>query len=125
MTGLFGMLLILIVNPFNSKADKLDSLKSVLRHLQNDTTKVNVLNKISRLSAYSNPHEAEQHANDALLLSRKLDFRAGESAALNNLGVCNSIQGQYDQALDFFKQSFDIDEKLNHKKDMASKNLKC
>ncbi|HYV94239.1 MAG TPA: tetratricopeptide repeat protein [Chitinophagales bacterium] len=115
------VLLFLAFHSFNTKAGQIDSLKLVLQQSHADTSQVNVLNKISRLSLYSNPDDASRDANEALTLSKKLGFRTGESAALNNLGVFNSTQGQYDQALDYFKQSYAIDEELNHKKDMASK----
>lgn len=116
---LFGILM-LASCVSNAQQNKTDSLLSVLKTCNEDTSKVNTLNSLSRNYANIGKYElAMRYAQQAFQLSEKLNFKKGTAAALNNIGVVNWNTGNYEKALDIFSKSLKINEEIGNKKGIA------
>lgn len=89
----------LIFLPYPSCAQQLPQSPSI-----SDTTLVNALIDSSFEYSYSDPKLAEEFANKALQLSRELDFRKGLAGAHREMGYALSTQGDFEGALQHFKE---------------------
>jgi signal transduction histidine kinase len=83
-----------------SQTSETDSLKKLLAQTGTDTTRVLLLNGLASSYRFSNPDSAMILAQQALLLSRKMNFTRGEVRALNALGSTLQIRGEYPKALE-------------------------
>ena len=90
----------------------LDSLKSLLHH-QKDTHRVRTLNSIAKLNMESDPKEGLKYSQEALILSKKLNYISGLNYARNIKGVCFDILGQYDSSLFYYQQALSMPLKGN------------
>jgi len=76
----------------------IDSLKIELKTAK-DTSKVNVLNSISKLYERPNPDSSMHYATQAEALAKKLNYRVGEVAAIKNKGNYYVRIGDFDKAM--------------------------
>jgi signal transduction histidine kinase len=91
----------------------IDSLKKILEVKKEDTTRVNTLNELSRLSSRfdgftginlpKTTHDeylmnAEQYAQDALKLSEKINYKKGEGIANLRFAAINMARNKMDEA---------------------------
>ncbi len=83
----------------------LDSLKSVLKHLENDTSKVRVLGKISFQYFKFDTDSGIYYGEQALTLAEKLGWGTGIAFSYNYIGTNNAVKGNYPKALDYFFKS--------------------
>jgi tetratricopeptide (TPR) repeat protein len=98
--------------------NKLDSLLKLLP-VAKDTTKVNVLNQISKRYWYADPPKALKYAGDALRLSKDVKFTKGEALANNNLGIGHYLQNNFPNALKYFGESIRLNRELGNLKGMG------
>ena len=88
--------------------------KQIQEHTQQDTARVNLLIKIS----YSIPsipiEEIEKNAEEALLLSRKLNYAEGEGSALALESRLNLIKRNMETAYAQLNQADSIAKKTNN-----------
>ena len=54
-----------------------DSLKVLLANTTNDTTKINLLLKLSKINSWSDVKSSVQYAKQALQLSQKINYKKG------------------------------------------------
>jgi len=80
-----------------------------------DSTEVQRLNNLFRIQYRSQPAKSFEYANTALEISKRINFLKGEATAYNNLGVYYKQKGDYDKALQFYQQSFNLYDSLNDK----------
>jgi tetratricopeptide (TPR) repeat protein/DNA-binding CsgD family transcriptional regulator len=97
---------------------KLDSLLKVLPQSR-DTTRVNVLNQISKRYWYADPPKAMHYAGEALKLSQSIRFNKGEALAYNNMGIGYYLQNDYLNALKYFTESVKANKALDNLKGMG------
>jgi class 3 adenylate cyclase/Tfp pilus assembly protein PilF len=100
--------------PFNF-ANNIDSLKSVLPNLPEDTSKVNVLLDLSSQLWRSVPDEAIVYAEEAVELSEKKKYSKGSALALKNIGLAYYIKGDYVSVLNYWQQALEAYRKNNDK----------
>lgn len=106
----------------------IDSLKTVLSIERSDTTRVNLLNIISRdLMNIGDYEPSMEYATQAETLARKVGFKKGIASSYSNIGSIQYNKGEYDKAIEFYLKSLKIWEELNakypnleNKKGMAS-----
>lgn len=106
----------------NSSAQNhtIDSLTSFVKISKEDTTKVNTLNTLCReVKNTGDFQKANQYANDALSLSKKLRFKKGEAKAYNNIGIIFDNQGDYENALKNYIIALKIREEIGDKTGIA------
>lgn len=96
-----------------------DSLKLLLLRLPADTVRVNTLNRLAFELRGISPQERENLANEAILLSRKLNFTHGLAQALTNMGGALWEEGHYATALTFQEQAVSLNDSLHDKPNMA------
>ncbi len=104
-----------------SQTSKTDSLVAVLHHTQNDIDKVKLLNTISDYYKTNDPNQMLQYANEALKLSRKINYTTAEGNALLNLGNANIILGNYSVALQHFAEAQHLFETISDKDKFENK----
>jgi signal transduction histidine kinase len=98
----------------------IDSLETVLTRVQDDQTKVEVLNSLSSAYYDRNVEKAYAYANQAATLANALGDTQGERYALIMKGFYFFGNGQFDEALKWYKASASL-EKGND--DLRSYNL--
>lgn len=84
------------------------------------TGRVDIFNQLSFSSVYTNTSEAIKYAGSALRLARQLKYSAGESMALNRIGVAYDVLGKYDSALTYYHHALTISKTINNSKLTAS-----
>jgi adenylate cyclase len=105
--------LVFAVSAFASATDSLISLADIAT---TDTARIRLLNTISWEFKSSDPQEAQRFADSALTISKRINFKQGESEAFKNLGVIEYLQGNYDNAIPRFEAALRIMEELHDKK---------
>lgn len=95
-------ILILLFLPFSfmlAQTERMDSLTTVLKRVKNDIDKVEILNAIADECKTSDPKMMLQFAQQALQLSKKINYKVAEGNAYLNIGNANIILGSYTIAL--------------------------
>ncbi len=102
--------------------DSLSNLLTRLKQIQNfeaDTNYLNTLNELSYNYYTSIPDSTRILAEQSRVLCKKAHYFVGESIALRNLGVYSYIQGEYEQALNYYFEGLQIAQKINFRKGIA------
>ncbi|GAB1371601.1 hypothetical protein MASR1M45_16630 [Candidatus Kapaibacterium sp.] len=100
---------------------RIDSLRKEIPKLKHDTSKVNALIDLSYTLYFSYPKESIALANEALELSRKHNFKFGESRAYSSLGVTYTfVKSDFARGLEYFLKSLNINMAINLEKGIAS-----
>ena len=97
-----------------------DSLTQLLQSAKLDTNKVQLLNDLAWELKISDPKKAREYLDISIQLSKKLDFKKGEGQAFNNRGVVETIDGDYDAAIEFYEKALEIRNELGDQKGVAS-----
>ncbi len=115
------LILFLSVGPacFPQNYGNLDSLISSLTTPMEDTSKVNLLNKIASDLYYSDPDKIYDYANEALDLAESIDYIKGIAEAYNNLGKYYKGNGLYAEASEYHFKSLELMEEINNKNGIA------
>jgi two-component system, NarL family, sensor kinase len=93
---------------------KIDSLLKLTVLSQQDTLKVNSLNKLSELIRNFSYDSAMGYATNAKNLAEKIDYRQGLAKAFYDLGaITEAFKKNWATAIDFYKQAIAIAEKNN------------
>src|SRR4051812_15277114 len=111
-TLILSLLILLAFIDASAQKNKLQELKEQLtNHLQQDTFRVNRLNEIAVCRELSTAGR-DSAADEALLLSRQLNYKEGEAHAL----IAQAQTKDVGQAIDLKKQALLIAEKSGDKK---------
>ena len=123
-TGISFLLIVsaLVMMPLISMSQNrsIDSLQQLLKSTKQDTSRVNILNKLSE--EYDNNMSldtAYKYANTALSLAKKISNLKGIAKALDNMGNVLSDQGKNDEALVKYLTSLGIKKEIGNKKELA------
>lgn len=121
MRALFlAFTLFCLSSPLFGQNRKLDSLYSVLTTLNSaDTNRVNTLIKICGNEYAINPEKTKQNADEALSISKNLDFKKGEGYSYRALALFWWIKGDYDQAAEYGFKMLSIFESLQNIEGLA------
>jgi tetratricopeptide (TPR) repeat protein len=115
------LILLLTASRSHCQSVKADSILNLLNDGKQDTTRV--FNLIKLCWEYKKLGENEKGlacGNEALELSKKLNYKKGIAAALKNIGNIYHNQGAYDKALQKFISSLKIEQELGDKYEMAT-----
>jgi signal transduction histidine kinase/tetratricopeptide (TPR) repeat protein len=83
----------------------IDSLIEILPKIKVDTARINTLNLIAAKFNYINPDEGIVYGNQALLLSKKINWDDGVALSLIILGDNTGIRGNNDSAENYYNQA--------------------
>ena len=117
---IFFFLSIICVNSLIAQAPQIDSLNKLLATTKEDTTKVNVLVKLSFYN--QNFQHALYFSEQALPLARKIKYEKGEANALNQIGYQYEAISNYPRALYYFVEALKIREHINDTNGIAGSN---
>lgn len=112
-------LLILFPGILFSQTNEIDSLKSILSNSE-DTIKVEILIEIYKKYESGKILEGKKYLDEALTISEKIENINWKGKVLLHLGNFYSITGDYQKAIDQFKESKAIFEELNYTGNVAS-----
>ncbi len=95
----------------------IDSLVAELPNAIEDTSKVNLLNELSKFAGWRahNYDTAFYYAQHAKHLAEKLNFKKGIANAYNNIGITYNIQRSLPEALENYLASLKIREEIGDK----------
>ena len=96
----------------------IDSLLQILPAVA-DTNRVQILNQLGFAASHNEPTASFKYAKEALELARQLQYKRGESAALNIIGTFYERFGDYALALDYKLQALKISEQINMRSSQA------
>jgi serine phosphatase RsbU (regulator of sigma subunit) len=102
-----------------SENKKVDSLMQLLRGQIPDTLRVKALVDLSR-KMIDYPDSSFQYANQALLLSKKINYEFGMARSYASLGEVYNGKGNYNLALKSLVEAYSIYERLGRKELMAT-----
>lgn len=86
---------------FSYRASNIDSLRQLIVDKQVDTTQVHLLNKLCQAYySFSSYDSALNCCNNALVISKKINYKIGIADAYNNIGIINYYQGNFSLALE-------------------------
>jgi tetratricopeptide (TPR) repeat protein len=116
----------LFSQPAGNELRMTDSLKTIIKETKNDSVRINALFAWDNIAYYSDP-SLDLKINEeieALCRSKISEARGKEKEfydnslgrALNNIGLCYYIQGNYGVAVDYFTQSIRIQERIGDKR---------
>ncbi|MEO6290943.1 MAG: tetratricopeptide repeat protein, partial [Ginsengibacter sp.] len=91
-----------------------DSLKRLIRQWPQDTSMVLLLDRLASNYRFYNTDSSLIIAQEALQLSRRLNFTKGEMRALNTAGEAYRFQGEFPQALDYQFNALKISRNINN-----------
>ena len=103
----------------NSLLPLTDSLIQELHHPPDDTTKVDILAKLTWELRKQYPDSAGEYAKQGIALAIDLDYLKGHAEILKNLGSKRWHQAKYDSAISSYKKAIDLyqqglDQKKQH-----------
>ncbi len=99
----------------------IDSFESILKKNPDaDSVRVNLLIMKGSVATYTNPREAMLFTDDALNLSRKINWLPGIAAALRQKGSIYQVTGDYIRSIELGQQALKAAEPLHNKKFNAS-----
>ena len=113
--------MMLFVLPAGLLAQKqfVDSLYNVLEKEKADTNKVNLMCDIGFELRVNDPEKALIITNQALLLSKKINYSNGQARALGTMAIIFRIVGNFPRALEFNLQRLKLVEKTNDQEKFA------
>lgn len=100
--AVFFLSLLFFLNPLRaqqSQPDKADSLMRLLKSTPSDSTKVDLLNQLGFEYWTVDGLQAEQYGQQALELSKQLNYKLGEAMAFRVIGVSHWARGNLIEAL--------------------------
>ncbi len=115
--------IILVINfslVFTGQQNPVDSLKAVIETTKIDTVKVNALNEIANVLRGRNNEQALQYAEQALVLSKKINYNKGTAEVYKTLGIINFMFGEFEKALEATNNARSSFEEINDKKGIAA-----
>lgn len=107
-----------LINTFSQNIE-IDSLVNYLNTAKEDTNKVKCLHSLFFRYEYNDVPLAEEYINEALTLSKKIDFQRGEAFSYVCLGYLSEDQGKFNEALEWFHTSLKVYKKIDNKKGIS------
>jgi tetratricopeptide (TPR) repeat protein len=97
-----------------------DSLKSVLENLKDDSAKVNALNELSSLLYTTQPDIAIMYAVESQELGEKIRFYKGVALALKYIGLGYYTKADYIETIEYWKQSMAVYDSIGDKSGVSN-----
>lgn len=116
----FYSLLLLLAQPLTVLSQKTDSLETRLRTANPDTAKVNLLIDLAMEYWSKQPDKTLTYSQEALALSRKLDYKRGEARSYQGVGVYYWQKNDYAKAFANYDTSKQIYRQIGDRKGEAT-----
>ena len=105
---------------FSQDLQKIDSLHNELIMEKEDTIRVRLLNKLSIEHSYGDKDKAIQYANQALELSKEIQYDKGRANSLNSIASVHYLYGEWQLALNNFQAAIQIYQGLGDRTSVAN-----
>ncbi len=99
---------------------ELDSMRTVLDGMNNDTARVNILIEMADECRYNFPEDVKLFNDQALQLAQASDYSLGEGLASKGLGKYHYDIGQYDSAMYYYNRAEMIFRGMDDKKELSN-----
>jgi adenylate cyclase len=116
---LFTFLCFHLFNSF-AQTQEIDSLKTVIAKMPDDSLRVNTIIHLSSLFYRTSPADAIKYGGIALDLAERINFPEGKAYAEKSIGMGYYFQGNYIDALVSWQQSLKTFESINDKLGVAN-----
>ena len=100
--------------------NEIDSLKRILSTNIHDTTRVNLLNTLSKAFFNDNPDTSVTIATSSKILAERINFQTGLALALKNMGIGYYLQGKYKDAIINWQQAMNVYKLIGDKRGVAN-----
>lgn len=100
-------------------AERLDSMLKELPKAKDDTTRANILIRLSLDQRYVNPTEGIKYGQQAIDLCDNIDWQLGLARAYSAVGNNCLTKSEYVKAIECYKKAQAINEDLGERKDLA------
>ena len=97
---------------FSQDQHKIDSLLACLKTAKHDTAKVEIFYQLAGVHCGNDTTRAIDYASRCRALSEKIGYRKGVGKYYNMMGSIKWFQGNYIQALEFYKKFLSVSEEL-------------
>ncbi len=104
---------------YSQESSVVDSLSSVLDNSVRDTNRVDALNSLAEELRKTNPEQANKYAEEALALSRELNYKKGIAGSYFSLGRIYRAQFNLTEARSYYLKSVQIYKELGDHKAVA------
>ena len=104
----------------NAFCNEVDSLKKILSTKLPDTTRVNLLNALSKAFFNDNPDTSVTIAMSSKTLAERINFQPGLALALKNMGIGYYLQGKYKDAILTWQRAMEVYKLLADKTGVAN-----
>jgi adenylate cyclase len=101
-------------------ANEVDSLKKILSTKIADSTRVDILNALSKSLFNTNPDTSIIIATTAKSLAEQINYKTGLALAFKNIGKGYYLEGEYKEAVLNWQQAIEVYKVLNDKKGIAN-----
>lgn len=101
-----------------SQTTNVDSLLETTKQLNNDTNKVNTINRYLKNS--TNDKQVLQYTEIALKLAQELNYKSGLATCYENLGYVYNSQSDIDKAFEYLQKALLIYREMNSKIGIAT-----
>jgi signal transduction histidine kinase len=115
----FILLLVTLCITGHGQKKAIDSLKNALTTVKDDTSRVMLMNALSRAYLYSRPDSSLLLAQQAAQLAKTIKFLKGEAIGLDHEGLAFNTMGNYPSALTCLISSLKIAEKISDRREIA------
>ncbi|MGC3944653.1 MAG: adenylate/guanylate cyclase domain-containing protein [Chryseolinea sp.] len=99
---------------------EIDSLKNIISHLAEDSSKVNTLIALSSQFLNVDLQEAIRYGTEAVALAEQISYKKGEAYAYKAIGLGHITQGNYPEAAVQFQHSLTVFEEIGMKSGVAN-----
>jgi tetratricopeptide (TPR) repeat protein len=114
-------LLFLVLTAIGSAQNRaIDSLKTLLQHTRQDSSRVVALWRLAEQYKYFKPDTTLKLAHEALVLARRINYIEGESRSLAVMATGQYLLGDYPKALNNYMLKLQLEEKRNSSRNYAS-----
>ena len=100
--------------------NEIDSLKRLIASNVHDTTRVNLLNSLSKLFFNDNPDTSVTIAASSKKLAEQINYQPGLALAIKNMGIGYYLQGKYKDAVITWQQALEVYQLIGDKTGVAN-----
>jgi tetratricopeptide (TPR) repeat protein len=98
----------------------IDSILYVLKTQPEDSTKVKLLQKLSRHYVNSDPQKSLEYSSEGLLISQKIKWNPGITAFYGEIANAYFYLGDYQNALKYRLEELDISKKMKYEDNLSN-----
>ena len=105
---------IITLQPLNAQNKVIDSIENLIKNEPSDTTRILLIIDLASIYQFNNADTALTLIDEAISLSKKIDFTRGELRAQARKGELQHLRGEYPQALETELTVIEQSEKYKH-----------